>query len=329
MALIMQRRLNVGERTNAAFAGGFTVVEMLIVISLIGILLTLLLPALQQARGSARNIACRNALRQIGVACNSMQSNTGYFPTVGKRYFPTGFSFSAQVQLLPYMEQTVFFEDLDLTGPVRTKLHMELLESSRLQIWQCPNDATEDVAAALYLGNDGFEMDDSFRKVHDGFLGEFPGPGLTPADFTDGLSNTAAFSEVASFRGSKTFSDGYFGLPRENLSRNEWSEFLSECSRIRLLMPDARPISQVGDFWLNGFIGTSSYAHYLPPGSNSCFETKSGSGSLAVPTATSRHGGFVNTLLADGSIRPFSFSTDAAVWQSTGIRSDGNGDFPE
>src|SRR5689334_13703622 len=67
-----------------ASRGGFTLVELLVVIAIIGILVALLLPAIQMARESARRTSCSNNLRQLGVAANVHESSLKRFPTGGE-----------------------------------------------------------------------------------------------------------------------------------------------------------------------------------------------------------------------------------------------------
>ena len=118
----------------------FTVVELLIVI--VGTLVALLLPAVQQARESARRLACQNNMRQLGLTLQSFHDTHGVFPasgwTVAGPGNPAGKSAGWRVLVLPHLEQkslhelydfdTHWWEGRNLTGA-----------SQRLKIFECPS----------------------------------------------------------------------------------------------------------------------------------------------------------------------------------------------
>ena len=98
---------------------GFTLVELLVVIAIIGMLVGLLLPAVQQAREAARSMQCSNNLKQIGLACQNHMATTQYFPSGGWHYRcvgdpekgfgatqPGGWHYS----ILPFMEQNALYQ---------------------------------------------------------------------------------------------------------------------------------------------------------------------------------------------------------------------------
>ena len=102
-----------------ALRGGFTLVELLVVIAIIGILIALLLPAVQAAREAARSLECRNHLRQLAMAALNHEQTHGHYPTGGWGYYwigdpdrgfaedqPGGWPFN----LLPFLEQKDLYQ---------------------------------------------------------------------------------------------------------------------------------------------------------------------------------------------------------------------------
>ena len=123
---------------------GFTLVELLVVIAIIGILISLLLPAVQAAREAARRMQCSNNLRQFGLALHNYHSALNCFPGLGSS---SAVSFSVQARLLPYVEQAQLHDlidfDIPLTqGSMPVMFRTEHLESaqSRASIFTCPSD---------------------------------------------------------------------------------------------------------------------------------------------------------------------------------------------
>ncbi|HKM52002.1 MAG TPA: DUF1559 domain-containing protein, partial [Isosphaeraceae bacterium] len=100
---------------------GFTLIELLVVVAIVGIVLALLLPAVQAARETARLLQCRNNLKQLGLAVASYESINGCLPPgCLPRISPIGFSmsngdFSLFVRLLPLLEQQTTYSAANLS----------------------------------------------------------------------------------------------------------------------------------------------------------------------------------------------------------------------
>ena len=101
---------------------GFTLVELLVVITIIGILMSLLLPAVQAAREAARKAQCTNNLKQIGLAINNFESAHKKLPTGGEGTYKGSTCFATQslmTVLLPYTEHHDIYDAMDLTQSYR------------------------------------------------------------------------------------------------------------------------------------------------------------------------------------------------------------------
>ena len=129
---------------------GLTLVELLVVIAIIGLLIALLLPAVQAVRESARRSACSNNLRQIGLALTQHETSQGTFPM---GVYSSNTTLSAPVArvkwgmyILPYIEEAVRLQSMDLSVP-SAPTHTDYLPQNQaafsraLAVFRCPSDA--------------------------------------------------------------------------------------------------------------------------------------------------------------------------------------------
>jgi type II secretory pathway pseudopilin PulG len=98
-------------------------VELLVVIAIIGILIALLLPAVQAAREAARRMQCSNNLKQVALACHNYESSYKAFPAglsiEGSAASNHGYGYSAFVQILPFMESSALYDQIQVGVPTQ------------------------------------------------------------------------------------------------------------------------------------------------------------------------------------------------------------------
>ena len=317
---------------------GFTLIELLVVVSIIGLLIALLLPAVQAAREAARRIQCTNNLKQIGLATHNYIESMGVLP-FGQGPEPTnGWNgWSAHSMMLPYLEQPVLFDSINFSIPDGSAPGLNANTTSQgvnLNVFACPSDVdrlTSPQGHNNYTGCTG-----STPNMKDGntigVVGGMYGPGpyvpttVRLEDIIDGTSQTAVFSERVKGIGLYNNDQGPDSLtPPGSVLRID--NLPTDADGVYSLCFGSDPhasgavlsgLYSAGSFWHIGTPYGTRYNHVMPPNTWSCAGQHTDQ--AGAHTASSRHPGSLNVLLADGSVRAIKSSINLAVWRALGTK---------
>jgi len=303
-------------------ASGFTLVELLVVIAIIGILIALLLPAVQAAREAARRSQCSNNLKQIGLALHNYHDTHQCFPlgvavTSPATYVPTGYTglseppgWSWSALILPFMEQQALYDACGICQGVPLDQRISQIQTP-LSCYRCPSDTTPPnnkrqwtwsmtnlsvgPGTSNYMGMNG-TVQTCYDNCNGTFFRNMAG---RCADVTDGSSNTIGLGERCwQLQSGNTYTlyraGVWAGTTRGTQHSKDWM-YDSLCNTVRPINPTA---------WADWDDINASI--------------------------TSMHPGGAQVGLLDGSTRFLSETIDfTTVYQRLGQRNDGQtvGDF--
>jgi prepilin-type processing-associated H-X9-DG protein len=319
------------------------------VIAIIGVLIALLLPAVQMAREAARRAQCLNNLKQMGLALHNYQDAFNKFPpsTFQIAGFYEGtlgefFAWGTLPLISPFLDQRDAFDAINMSLPVYVSGGTgsygfdispanKTAAARQFGAFLCPSDLGTSVSSdygvpALgsvnYAVNVGSGANNGTVLNTDGAF--YVVSRLRPGDYTDGLSKTAAISESLLGQGGEKV---YTGKP-VGLDQRIYGYISGPATDAVCASPlGFNETNHRGFLWMVGELRTTSYNHYYPPNYAlfDCIGSDASTGYISVGwrAARSLHPGGVNLLLMDGSASFISNSIGLQQWRALSTRAGG------
>lgn len=317
--------------SSASTRKGFTLVELLVVIAIIGVLVSLLLPAVQAARESARRSSCSNNMKQMALGTIEYEDSfkTLPFGNLGGAAFTAGFSTHARI--LPYIDQDNVYQMIDFRVAWNT-VNNDPARLITVPVFICPSDRNR-LPPTLggrnnYYGNCGTTVLAGAKPTNVADVnynipennGVFQRDKINKlADVLDGTSHTAMFSEKTTGDGDNTQIDPKSDTFQPGTHPLDADESYTQCNACNITTTATQGYSNVGAPWIQAYHSTTQYYHHLPPNGRSCMYPP---GRIST-TANSWHRGGVYSAMCDGSVRYHTDTIDIKVWRGMGTRAGG------
>lgn len=313
---------------------GFTLIELLVVIAIIGVLVALLLPAVQKAREAARRAQCANNLKQLGLAIQNYHASencfpVGFFVAENMPYPNFHYCWSGLAQLTPYLEQTSVFDSLNFDFPFADNppTYAILPQNSTVlrttvQLFVCPSEPLRKPDEPFgptnyaFCTGDGRQGGDPNEAVANGLF--VRGRAKKFGDILDGSSKTIAMGEQL-FGQPGGFAPPSAVPPARGMAFTSATTLTdTDCAN-----PDSGWLLLRGSHWWQGDCINTLFNTYLTPNSP---RPDCEGGNYHFPgwkAARSSHQGGVHVLFGDGRVDFVGDAIDAATWLALGTR-DGN-----
>jgi prepilin-type N-terminal cleavage/methylation domain-containing protein len=321
---------------------GFTLVELLVVIAIIGVMVGLLLPAVQSTREAARRMQCQNHLRQVALSCHNYHSAFKKFPpsaVVDPSVTSTvnNGSWGVHGRILPFHEQANLYADVDLSIAWD---HQLAIDGVKIEVYACPSDPGSDQVRdpgngrpQLYPTNYGFNFgtwyiyDPNSYRRGDGMF--FPNSFLRFRDCLDGTSTTLLAAEVKAW--THYLRNG--GPPIDTMPADPaaLAKVATTATQFKETGHTEWPDGRVHHTGMTTTLTPNSHVSYLHDGIeydidyNSWQEGKNGTAghpTYAAITSRSHHIGMVHAAFLDGSVSSISDSVDLRIWRAMGTRAN-------
>lgn len=346
-----------GSLCEGRFSKGFTLVELLVVIAIIGVLIALLLPAVQAAREAARRMQCSNQLKQIGLAVHNYHDAYNSMPAgqsilVGKNgtAAKTCRYYSTLLMISPYLEQQAVYDQATAGMKNATDTYAGDDPSSggpwsaKITALLCPSDGNTKLGdgRTSYAVCVGDWADRNVSNTPSSGAGKHPNDRGAFAlanqwkgfeGLADGTSNTIIFGERVVGKGSGRDVKGGTVTDTSAVSNTGNDDtatvtavFPNKCKPTttdkKTYSGTATVSTNLGHRWADGRI-QCSFSTLLQPNSPSC-TSGDAYGTRAMNATTSSHSGGVNITLGDGSVKFVSDTVNAgSITDTTTLNTDG------